>query len=37
MKQAVDTAKTIKKKEKDFFRNLKKAYETQTKKAFCRN
>ncbi len=37
MKESTSRAKNVKEKERIFFRNLKKAFETKSKKAFCRN
>lgn len=37
MKVMTAREKTAKEKERIFFRNLKKAFETKSKKAYCRN
>gem|GEM_PF-5149797 len=37
MKNSTTRAKNAKEKERIFFRNLKKAFETKSKKATCRN
>ncbi len=37
MKVSTDRVKDSREKERIFFRNLKKAYEAKSKKAYCRN
>ncbi len=37
MKVSTARAKNTREKERIFFRNLKKAFETKSKKAYCRN